>query len=104
MGFIQNLRTNNGTPQVTDGVELASPAQAPVSTVHKKEDDIDIQAHGDADDMEGQKPVYVPDSSGVARIEAIQAVWGKYGKKIIIAGIGFMMIMYEYVKISSRCF
>ena len=41
----------------------------------------------DADIETAQKPVHpTPVESGVARVEAVQAVWGKYGRYIIIAG------------------
>ncbi|TVY32315.1 Siderophore iron transporter [Lachnellula occidentalis] len=38
---------------------------------------------------------YTDVEGGVVRVEAVQAVWGKYGKYIIIGGIAMMMIMYE---------
>ncbi|PVH82237.1 siderochrome-iron transporter [Cadophora sp. DSE1049] len=48
--------------------------------------DIDLKATGEArQDLE----------SGVARVEAAQAVWGKYGFWIIAAGIGMLMLVYE---------
>ncbi len=88
-----SIHHGHGT-EVIDDVELAQPAPVPGTSDTKKSQDIDIQAQDD-DDTEIQKPVYVPDNSGVARIEAVQAVWGKYGKKIIIAGLALVMIMYE---------
>jgi hypothetical protein len=42
-------------------------------------------------DVEVQKPTQrVIDQPGVAKVEALQAVWGKHGKYIIIAGSVFL--------------
>ncbi|TVY85123.1 Siderophore iron transporter [Lachnellula suecica] len=55
---------------------------------------IDEKHYADVDAV--QKPSPRSDvESGVARVEAVQAVWGKRGRYIIIAGIAMVMIVYE---------
>lgn len=58
------------------------------------------------DDME--KQVGAPVEQGVATIEAVQAIWGKKGRWLIIVGLAFIMIIYEIdnstVYIYSRMF
>lgn len=76
------------------GIELHNQVQTSTKHDHKHGDGIQIQAQDD-NDVEIQKPVYIVDNSGVARIEAIQAVWGVHGKKIIIAGLALVMVMFE---------
>ncbi|KAI3397103.1 hypothetical protein diail_11246 [Diaporthe ilicicola] len=48
---------------------------------------------------EDEKPdpinVSTADQSGVATIEAAQAIWGKRGRYLIIAGLALIMIIYE---------
>jgi hypothetical protein len=68
-----------------------SPPTQPRET-HEAQD----EKHEQEVDVELQKSeaVYRPDiDPGVARVEAIQAVWGKKGKYIIIAGLAMVMIM-----------
>lgn len=53
-------------------------------------------SNADTDTAEGMtKHVPTTDVSGVSRVEATQAVWGKRGRYIIIAGLAMMMIVYE---------
>ncbi|RDW62587.1 hypothetical protein BP5796_10889 [Coleophoma crateriformis] len=42
-----------------------------------------------------EAPVETFDASGVARIEAVQAVWGNHGKYILWAGLAMMMLIFE---------
>ncbi|KAI9732265.1 MAG: hypothetical protein M1818_007584 [Claussenomyces sp. TS43310] len=54
--------------------------------------------HAQDADIEGlEKPAYAVDvvERGVSNVEAAQAVWGKYGKWYIAAGIAMMMVLYE---------
>lgn len=95
MASTQEMHTGRGDAEtVGPDIELTSPTQKPAGRDTKVTGDIEIQGHED-DDVEIQKPVYVPDNSGVARIEAVQAVWGLHGKKSIIAGLALVMVMYE---------
>ena len=47
---------------------------------------VEKQPEAANDDIEVQKPASYGKSGGTNRIEAIQAVWGKYGKLLIISG------------------
>ncbi|KKY24760.1 putative siderochrome-iron transporter [Phaeomoniella chlamydospora] len=49
----------------------------------------------DAGTEELGKHTVKADVSGVSRVEATQAVWGKNGRYLIILGLALMMIMYE---------
>ncbi|KAJ0122113.1 hypothetical protein J7T55_002625 [Diaporthe amygdali] len=49
----------------------------------------------DGDEKEKSANVSATDQSGVATIEAAQAIWGKRGRYLIIAGLALIMIIYE---------
>jgi hypothetical protein len=62
------------------------------SAIERKEDkdirkvpDVDIEQHDP--DIEFVKSVRSPDNSGATMINAVQLIWGKHGKKILIAGL-----------------
>lgn len=89
MGFTNAIKAQiRWSPDEDEVAEAVDPIHAS-DTPKKPIEQIDI------DDAEVvQKPTHRPDlEGGVARVEAVQAVWGKYGKKIIIIGLAMMMIM-----------
>lgn len=81
-------------PGAIDGVDLTSTAPPPANVDSMQKIDMGVKVP-ETGDIEVQSPVYVPENSGVARIEAIQSVWGKHGKKFIIAGLAMSMVIYE---------
>jgi hypothetical protein len=86
MGVLDAIKAQmRPAPGHIDAVEV-TPA-APVTNkkdAEKNDIDVDIEA--------AEKPVlHAPVESGVARVEAVQAVWGKHGKWIIICGLAMMM-------------
>ncbi|KUJ12625.1 MFS general substrate transporter [Mollisia scopiformis] len=93
MGFMKSVTAQlRPVPEVFDSEEVHEMPQTghAQNTEDKNDGDVDVEAI--------QKPVFNPQSnveSGVARVEAVQAVWGKRGRYMIIAGLAVMMIMYE---------
>ncbi|KAG0645909.1 MFS siderochrome iron transporter C [Hyphodiscus hymeniophilus] len=89
MGFIDTIKTQlRPTPQHVDAVEII-PEATQEKGVESEKNAADV-------DIELQKQAASPTvEAGVARVEAVQAVWGKHGRYFIIAGLAMMMIMYE---------
>ena len=88
MGLVSAITTQlRPATQYVDAVEVVP--EEPQGIAHEKGEKHDADV-----DIEVQKPVALPVvESGVARVEAVQAVWGKHGRYVIIAGIAMMMIM-----------
>ncbi|RFU29512.1 hypothetical protein B7463_g6836, partial [Scytalidium lignicola] len=91
MGLINVITTQlHPSTEQGDVVEVAAQTSQP-ATRGKEIEEINVD---DAETI--QKPDYRHDvEGGVARVEAVQAVWGKHGKYLIILGLAMMMIMYE---------
>ncbi|KAL1864613.1 hypothetical protein Daus18300_007630 [Diaporthe australafricana] len=62
----------------------------PMDDEEKRPDNLE-----EGDLKEGTVNVSTPEPSGVATIEAAQAIWGKRGRYLIIAGLALIMIIYE---------
>lgn len=98
MSFVDRVRAQLRPAARTQSmtlVDLAEPQRVPASagmehsTAPEKHEKgaIDIQNTLDHDDTDAtEKQTMVEVRSGAVQIEAVQAVWGKYGKKLVIAG------------------
>jgi hypothetical protein len=80
MGILNSFRAQfRPTPEIVDSQDATE--MHPTTVAHadgeKKEPDVEVS-------LKATQPLDV--ESGVARVEAAQAVWGKNGKYIIIAG------------------
>jgi hypothetical protein len=67
-----------------------APATVPSDEVHEMST---VDPPGEHDDMEKQLGTTV--DQGVLTIEAVQAIWGKKGRWLIIVGLALIMIIYE---------
>lgn len=81
MGFLKAVTAQlRPLPDPNDSQEIHEMPQA-TQTGNKKDVDVDVETI--------HKPDLIPQSNveaGVARVEAVQAVWGKRGKYMIIVG------------------
>jgi len=91
MGYFNSVTAQfRPSPGPLEGSDI-TPVPQPQTQDEKEKRDANIDV-----DVELQKSdaVYRPNvDPGVASVEAIQAVWGKKGKYIIIAGLAMVMIM-----------
>lgn len=83
MGFLKSVTAQlRPVPDVLDSEEVHEMPHAALTTTADDKNDANV-------DVELQKPDFNPQPSveaGVARVEAVQAVWGKRGRYLIIAG------------------
>lgn len=73
---------SSSAPGHTEGGEVV-----PVTSYQtEKKNDIDIEA-------QKAETHHADVENGVAQVEAVQALWGKKGKWLVIAGLAMVMIM-----------
>ncbi|KAI1077738.1 MFS general substrate transporter [Whalleya microplaca] len=71
------------------------PQRATPSQIHEVHE-IRSQSRADKDESYTERQIpSIPIETGVSTIEAAQAIWGKKGRWLIIAGLCLIMIMYE---------
>lgn len=84
MGFLDTVNRNFRPVAVhAPAAEVSPQGQETVETQRSNNEKIES---GDVDVDAIDKPVHRDVESGVARVEAVQAVWGKYGFWIVAAG------------------
>ncbi|KAL2060987.1 hypothetical protein VTL71DRAFT_9039 [Oculimacula yallundae] len=95
-------RLTQSPAMVTDGITATSSGTEihPVSGIQKPEKTTyGIDSSPTDADIELQKPLRVDiklGEQGAQRIELMQQVWGKHGKKYIFTALGLCMIAYEF--------
>jgi hypothetical protein len=78
MGLLNSVRAQfRPSPEIVESQDATEMHPTTVTGGDKKEPDVEIN-------LKAAQPVEI--ESGVARVEAAQAVWGKNGKYVIIAG------------------
>lgn len=93
MGILSTIKAQL-QPKEAEVTTLATPIENSISTDSSTEVVRDEEkAVGVTTEAEGSVEAF--DASGVARIEAVQAVWGKNGKYFLWAGLAMMMLMFE---------
>jgi hypothetical protein len=99
MAFLATLQAKVFSKKA-EVVEVAPTTQ---SAFDEKSGSVDGKGHGIAVQepsleraLSEEKPVNLSDDpSGVARIEAVQRVWGTHGKYLLWAGLAMMMLVFE---------
>ncbi|KAI9730867.1 MAG: hypothetical protein M1834_005585 [Cirrosporium novae-zelandiae] len=91
MGFIDTVKAQlSPSPVQLDGLEETTVISDP-SPNEVSQEKTDIKTNIQATERECQ----TLEAGGVANVEAVQAVWGKRGKYVLVAGLGMMMFIFE---------
>jgi len=97
MGFLSAIQGNSSSQnaEVLDAAPAVRTSDEETQPVDEKGTGITVHKPIERSSIEKQPPDISNDPSGVARIEAVQFVWGTNGKYFLWLGLAMMMLIFE---------